>query len=143
MQCQIAAVTARKKLGIDLTIGEEVYDLSGAFSISIGPLDWETYLTFQPDGERFAQTRSLVELYNTDPLSFTIEMKLHEGEVPEMRLSSDDQAGRLGFTSWVRTDELPATSVTFASTSGATVESRAAMTEATAETEDPCEAAAT
>ncbi len=134
---------ANSTLGVDLTIGEEIYDLSGAFSISIGPVDWETYRSFLPDGECFAQTRSLVELYNTDPLSFTIEMKLHAGEVPEMRLSSDDLAGRLGFTSWVRTDELPATSVTFASTSGATVEPHEAMAEATPEAEACCEAAAT
>jgi type VI secretion system protein ImpH len=112
-------------LGVDLTVGEEVYDMSGAFGISIGPVDWDTYLTFQPDGERFAQTRSLVKLYVADPLAFTIDMKLEAQEVPEMRLSSDDEAMRLGFTSWVRTDDMPATSVRFASTSAAGVESAA------------------
>lgn len=117
-------------LGLDLTLGEEIYDLGGSFGISMGPVDWETYLSFQPDGESFAQTRSLVALYCADPLSFSVEMKLHAGEVPDMRLSSDDQAGRLGFTSWVRTDELPATSVTFASTSGATVEGVGSAAEA-------------
>ncbi len=104
-------------LGVDLTVGEEVYDISSTFSVSVGPVDWKTYLLFLPDGESFSQTRSLVELYCADPLSFTIEMKLHADEVPEMQLTSDDRAGRLGYTSWVRTDEIPATSVTFSSTS--------------------------
>lgn len=104
-------------LGVDLTVGEEVYDISSTFSVSVGPVDWETYLQFLPDGESFSQTRSVVELYCADPLSFTIEMKLHTGEVPEMQLTSDDRAGRLGYTSWVRTEEVPATSVTLSSAS--------------------------
>jgi len=115
-QCSLGS--ANSSLGVDLTIGEQVYDLTGAFSISVGPVDWETYCQFQPDGEFFAQARNLVELYCTDPYSFTIEMKLLPREVPDMQLSSGDDAGRLGYTSWVRTEELPATSATFSSTSG-------------------------
>jgi len=101
--------------GLDLTLGAQVYDLSGAFNVSVGPMDWATYQSFLPDGSSFAETRSLVQLYATDPLSFTIELKLKPAEVPEMRLTSAADAGRLGFTSWVRTDDLPATSVRFSS----------------------------
>ena len=77
----------------------------------------------QPEGftrrKRVAGLPSLVlKLYTADPLGFTIDMKLEAHEVPEMRLSSDDEAMRLGFTSWVRTGEMPPTSVKFASTSG-------------------------
>lgn len=108
---------ANSSLGSDLIIGEQVYDLSGAFNITLGPVDWETYLRFLPDGECFAQTRSIVQLSCTDPLAFTLEVKLRAGEVPEMQLWSDDRAARLGYTSWVRTDELSETSVIFDATS--------------------------
>ena len=104
---------ANSTLGGDLTVGEQVYDLSGAFNISVGPVDWTTYLSFLPDGSRFSQTRALVDLYCMDPLNFTIEIKLRAGEVPEMQLSSDDQASRLGYTSWARTDDIAETSVMF------------------------------
>lgn len=107
---------ANSTFGMDLTVGEQVYDLSGAFNVAVGPMDWATYLSFLPDGSSFAETRSLVHLYLTDPLAFTIELKLKAAEIPEMRLGSDSQAGRLGFTSWVRTDDIPETSVTFSST---------------------------
>ncbi len=100
-------------LGCDLTVGEEIYDLSGAFNVKVGPMDWTTYLSFLPDGPRFAQTRALVKHYCADPMSFTFELRLRAGEIPEMRLLSDGEAGRLGFTSWVRTDAMPETSVTF------------------------------
>jgi len=39
---------------------------------------------------------------------------LRAGEVPMTQLSSDEQAGRLGWTSWVRAGELGETAVTFA-----------------------------
>ncbi|MFQ5590626.1 MAG: type VI secretion system baseplate subunit TssG [Phycisphaerae bacterium] len=128
-------------LGVDLTMGEEIYDLSGAFSISVGPVNWGTYLLFLPDGECFAQTQSLVELYCADPLAFTIEMKLSEHEIPEMRLSSDEDAGRLGFTSWVRTDEMPATSVMFASAPRTGVGGARSAPGAASEAGERCEAA--
>lgn len=102
-------------LGIDLTVGEEVYDLTGAFAVSIGPLDWDTYQSFLPDGAFFAQTRSLVQLYCMDPLYFNVELQLRAGQVPEMRLASGEGGTRLGYTSWVRTDEIPKTSVVFSS----------------------------
>ena len=108
---------ARSSLGSDLIVGEQVYDLNGAFNVTLGPVDWETYLRFLPDGECFVQTRSLVRISCSDPLAFTLEVKLQAGEVPEMQLWSDDRAARLGYTSWVRTDELSETSVVFDATS--------------------------
>jgi type VI secretion system ImpH/TssG family protein len=104
---------ANSRLGVDLTVGEQVYDLSGAFDMALGPVDWATYLSFLPGQEGFQQTRALARFYCADPLSFTLTLELFAGEIPEMRLSSDAEAGRLGFTSWVRTYASPETAVTF------------------------------
>lgn len=104
---------ANSRLGLDLTVGEQVYDLTGAFNIVMGPVDWNTYTAFLPDGANFAQLQALTRLYCIDPLRFTLEIKLKAGEVPETRLGSDPNAGRLGFTSWVRTVDVPETSVMF------------------------------
>ena len=101
------------QLGVDLTVGEQVYDLSGAFNITLGPMDWATYLFFLPGEWGYEQTRSLVHYYCSDPLSFTIEIKLLPGEAQPMHLSTDDEAGRLGLTSWVGEGEAAETSVTF------------------------------
>jgi type VI secretion system protein ImpH len=104
---------ANSRLGVDLTVGEQVFDLSGAFRIVAGPVDWPTYVSFLPDGKRYQETRALSRLYSLDPLAFSIEVRLRAGEVPETRLSSSGQAGRLGYTSWVRTQEVGETSVVF------------------------------
>jgi type VI secretion system protein ImpH len=101
-------------LGTDLTVGEQVYDLNGMFYIRIGPVDWETYLTFVPGGTRFRQTRAIALLYRCDPLAFSFEVTLRAGEVPELCLSSTGAVGALGLTSWVRTADLGETTVVFA-----------------------------
>jgi len=105
--------TANCALGVDMNMGEQIFDMNSTFNVALGPVDWNTFQFFLPDGLGFAETRSLIRLYCTDPLSFTIEVKLLPGEVPEMRLTSDTQAGRLGFTSWLCTGDLPETSVSF------------------------------
>ena len=130
-------------LGSDLIVGEQVYDLSGAFNITLGPVDWETYQRFLPDGECFVQTRSLVLISCSDPLAFTLEVKLQAGEVPEMQLWSDDRAARLGYTSWVRTDELSETSVVFDATSVPPKQGVAAAGVAAAEVEATCQMVST
>lgn len=108
-------------LGVNLTIGEQVYDLAGAFSICVGPVDWETYLTFLPGGFRFAQTRALTRIYCCDPLAFTMQVTLRPGQVPESQLNSTGQTAALGLTSWVRTADLGETTVTFAASDETTV----------------------
>ncbi|MEP0844449.1 MAG: type VI secretion system baseplate subunit TssG [Phycisphaerae bacterium] len=104
---------ANSRLGVDLTVGEQVYDLNGAFRMTFGPVDWEGFQLFLPDGPAFARARSLARLFCTDPLAFSIEVRLRAGQVPEMQLTSDSRGARLGYTSWVRTDDLPETSVVF------------------------------
>ena len=117
------------KLGEDLTVGDQVYDLSGAFTICVGPVDWRTYLTFLPDGKRFGETQSLTRLYCRDPLRFSLEITIRAGEAPETQLTSDGDSGRLGFTTWVRTDDAPEVVVIF----DATIDRAGATTAAPAE----------
>lgn len=101
------------RLGVDLTVGDWVYDLSGAFNLAIGPLDWETYKRFLPGRRAHTEVRSLVRLYCQDPLWFTMELRIKPLEIPELRLTSDEEAGMLGMTSWVRTAEIMEASVAF------------------------------
>jgi type VI secretion system protein ImpH len=105
---------ANSRLGVDLTVGDQVYDLGGAFQIRLGPVDLATYETFLPGAARYEQTRALTRLYCADPLAFSLEIVLRAGEVPMTQLTSNAQAGRLGWTSWVRTGDLGETAVTFA-----------------------------
>jgi len=104
---------ANASLGMDLTVGEQVFDLAGRFKIRVGPVDWETFRSFVPGGSRFQQTQALTRFYCSDPLAFVIEVVLKPGAVPETQLTSDERAGALGLTSWARTADLGETSVMF------------------------------
>ncbi len=117
-------------LGVNLTIGEEIYDLNGAFNITIGPVNWEVFQAFLPDGPAFSETSAIVQLYCADPLSFSLEIKLEPNAVPEFALGVDPTIGRLGYTSWATTQPLGATSVILESTSTPCVESDAYDAEA-------------
>lgn len=103
------------RMGVDLTIGAEVFDLGGSFVISIGPVDWATYESFVPDQPRAMETRALAERFCCDPLLFTLEITVQGAEIPELRLGAGPDAGRLGFTTWVRSQDMKDTTVCFAS----------------------------
>ena len=116
-------------LGEDLTVGEQVYDLGGRINIQVGPVDWNTYLTFLPDGQRYAEAKTLVQLYNADPFSFTLEIKLMPDQIPQSRLGGAGGA-RLGYTTWIATKEMPETSAVFDATPAGPFDSGAARTTA-------------
>lgn len=100
-------------LGTDLTVGAQVFDLSGAFQISVGQLTWAEFLEFLPDGDCYAQVCALTSLYCSDPLSFRVELRLKANEVPALQLGAGPAGARLGYTTWVRTKEVGETSVIF------------------------------
>jgi len=105
--------TANSTLGVDCVAGQEVFDMGGAFEIVVGPVDWETYLTFLPVGRRFDEARRLTRLFCQDMLAFGLTVRLKAGEAPEARLTSGPDAARLGYTCWLRTEELGETAVSF------------------------------
>lgn len=100
------------RLGMDLTVGASVFDLSGTFRVAFGLMDWATFESFLPDGGRFKEAKKLVRLYCSDPLSYSFELRLAEKQVPATLLTSSG-GSRLGYTSWVRTEEMGQTSVVF------------------------------
>ena len=102
------------RLGVDLTVGDQVYDRGGVFNTAVGPVDWATYQSFVPGGFRYRQNRALTRLYCCDPLGFTLQVTLRPGEVPPMHLTSEEGGSALGMTSWVRSQDMGETTVTFA-----------------------------
>lgn len=102
-------------LGIDCSVGEKVYGRSGSFRIVLGPVRYETFVSFLPDGERFRILDSIVKLFLKDALDFDIKLLLSGGEIPGLKLISDSQTKlgqrklgqtklgqtKLGWTCWL------------------------------------------
>lgn len=104
---------ANATLGVDISVGEQVYDLSGAFDIILGPVDWKTYQAFLPDAGEFKRVHALTRLFCVDRLGFSVEIQLLPKQVPEMTLGGPGPGSRLGYTSWVRTGDMGPVSVRF------------------------------
>jgi type VI secretion system protein ImpH len=87
-------------LGSDCTIGERVRDISGKFRICLGPLGFEAFREFLPDGRRYREFRDLVRFALRDQLEFDLELTLRMQEVPDLTLAHDN-ACQLGWSSWL------------------------------------------
>lgn len=77
-----AKVDDLKKIGEDSILGStamcgtHIRDTGGKFMIILGPLEKETFETFLPDKPNIAQLKNIINAYMTDPLEFSIEVKL-------------------------------------------------------------------
>lgn len=96
----IALGGRNNQLGLNMTIGERVFDRAGKFRISIGAMKFAEFVKFLPDGECFQAMREIVQFFLMDALEFESELILLGTEVPELCLSSSEGA-RLGWTSWL------------------------------------------
>lgn len=90
-------------LAEDCNIGERVYSRSSSFRIAAGPLKFDIFVTFLPERENNKILISLVNFFIRDRLEFDIKLSIIERDIPQLRLFSDDQAGRmqLGWTTWL------------------------------------------
>jgi type VI secretion system protein ImpH len=102
------------RLGQDMIVGASVYDRTGKFRISVGPVGLAEFGRFLPTGELMAQLRELVRLYLIDHLEFDLEVWLRGDEVPLMTLGGEGAApAMLGWTSWALTESGPDRAVVF------------------------------
>jgi len=97
-RCQLGQ--ANSELGMDLVLGEDVFDRSGKFRLHIRELDWDGFHSFLPPGQYFQPLRSLVRFTLRDPLDYDIQLHLRPDEIRELRLGASNPC-RLGWTSWL------------------------------------------
>jgi type VI secretion system protein ImpH len=89
------------RLGEDTCLGEAVRDRSGAFRITLGPLDGaDQFRSFLPRGENLQRLVRLVRLYVADPLDFDVTLRLRAPAVPALQLAPDADLP-LGQMSWI------------------------------------------
>jgi len=98
------ATPAYATLGTDAVIGSRVWDVQGSFRVLIGPLDYDQFRGFLPDGEQMMELAALARSYVGPVLSFDVQLMLAGPEVPALQLSAELQAGpRLGWNTWLPT----------------------------------------
>ena len=92
------------QLGVSTIVGARIFDVQGSFRVRLGPLDYEQFLDFMPDGAQMAELSALTRTYAGPALSFDVQLTLRADAIPPLRLTGDRRTGpRLGWNTWLPT----------------------------------------
>lgn len=90
------------RLGRETVLGERIPDRAGSCRLHIGPLTWERFQDFLPNGRDRPALESLLDLLIKDPLAIELRLTLTRPEQlgHPLQLGLDNPCG-LGWSSWV------------------------------------------
>lgn len=96
------------RLGVDAAIGYLYWDIQSRIRIVIGPVDWATFQTLMPGGERLEQLNRLVRTYLDGEVNFSVNVVLRPDAIASMRLgqAGPDGGPRLGWNGWLPVSQL-------------------------------------
>jgi type VI secretion system protein ImpH len=100
-------------LGRDFLLGRRKFDRSGKFRVGVGPVGFDDYTRFLPDGSAAVDLAQVVRLYCDDPLEFDVKVTLRGDEVPQTPMYAKGVLGRLARTSWLKSRPSEDKSVVF------------------------------
>jgi type VI secretion system protein ImpH len=101
------------RLGLGAVVGDRVRDVQSRFRLVLGPLDFDRFLDFLPDGRSLGGLVDWVRNYVGFEFDWQLQLVLARDEVPSVRLGRE---GQLGWTAWLgsRPSASDAGDVTFA-----------------------------
>jgi type VI secretion system protein ImpH len=88
------------QLGESLTIGRYVYDGSGRFTVILGPLGYDEYLSFLPGGHRQPLLRGVVGVFTRGMYDVMLELHVNTDAAPRFQLGSP-RSSTLKRTAWL------------------------------------------
>ena len=96
---RLGDTTEAGRLGAGALLGGRVWSRQHKFRLVFGPLSLAEYERLLPGGDSFHKLVPIVRNYAGDVLSWDVQFVLRRREVPDTRLG---QAGRLGWTTWLK-----------------------------------------
>ncbi len=102
--CRLGEARATGTLGMNATLGENVWSCQYKFTIALGPMSFKDYKRLLPGGSSLRRLTAIVRNYIGDELSWDVNLILKEQEVRPLKLG---EVGQLGWTTWLtpRPDE--------------------------------------
>jgi type VI secretion system protein ImpH len=90
------------QLGVNVILGERIWDVQCKFRLRLGPLTYEQFRRFMPSGDGLLPLAQLTRSYVGPEFDFDVQLVLNASEVPRCRLGStvEDQP-RLGWNTWL------------------------------------------
>ncbi|HEY3928407.1 MAG TPA: type VI secretion system baseplate subunit TssG [Candidatus Koribacter sp.] len=95
-------------LDFGVVLGDEIWNQQSGVRVRIGPLPLDQYLDLLPTGKRYPELKALVAYYFNHELDFELQLVLKREDTPACDLGKEaqQQAPRLGWTSWIKTAPL-------------------------------------
>lgn len=106
-QSQLNGVGSNNELGLNLVVGERVWDAQSKFRVRLGPLGYDDFVRFLPDRAPVTDRKAffllvhLVRLYVGGELDFDVQLILKAQEVPPCHLADGGVGPRLGWNTWL------------------------------------------
>ncbi len=97
-RCRLGRDAATGTLGSTCVIGSRFWDLQQKFTLTIGPLSFERFQQFLPEGKCHRQLHDWIAFYTRREFRWEAAIVLQSEEVPKLRLG---QSGRLGRDAWL------------------------------------------
>ena len=92
------------QLGVNLIIGDRVWDVQSKIRIRLGPLTYSQFCRFMPTGDGLLPLSQLTRTYVGPEFDFDVHPVLLGPETPWCQLSSQPgSVPRLGWNTWIRT----------------------------------------
>ena len=98
--CELGKSPQTGALGVNAIVGSRFYESQLKFRIRLGPMKFKDYERVLPDGGAFQRLRFWVMNYCGEHYFWDAQLVLEASEVPGTQLG---QAGRLGWTTWLKT----------------------------------------
>lgn len=90
------------RLGLNLIVGERVWDVQSRFRLRLGPLTWRQFRSLMPNGEGLRPLCQMTRLYVGPALDFDVQPLLKPEEVPACQLTPNpDDGPYLGWNTWM------------------------------------------
>lgn len=91
------------RLGEEALLGERILRPEGGFRVTLGPLGYERFRAFLPDGRWLGELVHIARLFVGESLFFDVQPSLRKDEVPELQLAPKPggDGPRLGWNTWL------------------------------------------
>ena len=90
------------QLGISTLMGTRVWDQQSKLRVKLGPLSFERFAAFLPNGSAFKPATELIQFFGGMEFDFDIQLVLQKMDVPFCKLSTTTKPA-LGWTTWLKT----------------------------------------
>ena len=108
-RCYLSPELERNQLGEGSYLGDQIWNQQARFRICVGPLSFERFRDFLPDGVALARLRELTRFMVGQAMVFDVQVVLQAEKVPLCPLRDDgNDAPRLGWMGWLKTSEFTA-----------------------------------